>query len=81
MPADGRRGGDGVGELIGGRNGRDTRGVMTVTSTVPVPAGRVAVIEVSSTTTSPVAVVPKSTSVAPVKPAGDAAWLKDRWSG
>ena len=42
---------------------------MTVTSTVPVPAGDVAVMEVALTTVTLVAaVVPKSTAVAPVKP-------------
>ena len=40
-----------------------------MTSTVPVPAGLVAVIEVSLTTVKSVAaVVPKSTTVAPVNP-------------
>ena len=44
-------------------------GVVTVTSTVPVPAGLSAVIEVSLTTVRLVAgAVPKSTAVAPVKP-------------
>ena len=44
-------------------------GSVTVTSTVPVPAGLSAVIVVSLTTvTSVAAVVPKSTAVAPVKP-------------
>ena len=44
-------------------------GVVTVTSTVPVPAGLSAVIVVSLTTVKLVAgVVPKSTAVAPVKP-------------
>ena len=44
-------------------------GVVTVTSTVPVPAGLSAVIVVSLTTVKFVAaVVPKSTAVAPVKP-------------
>ena len=44
-------------------------GVVTVTSTVPVPAGLSAVIEVALTTVKFVAgVVPKSTAVAPVKP-------------
>ncbi len=43
-------------------------GVVTVTSTVPVPAGLSAVIEVSLTTVTFVAaVVPNSTAVAPVK--------------
>ena len=43
-------------------------GVVTVTSTVPVPAGLSAVIVVSLTTVTFVAaVVPKSTAVAPVK--------------
>ena len=43
-------------------------GVVTVTSTVPVPAGLAAVIAVSLTTVKLVAaVVPKSTAVAPVK--------------
>ena len=43
--------------------------VVTVTSTVPVPAGDVAVIEVDETTVKAVAaVVPKFTAVAPVKP-------------
>ena len=48
-------------------------GVVTVTSTTPVPAGLSAVIVVSLTTVTFVAgVVPKSTAVAPVKPrAGD----------
>ena len=44
-------------------------GVVTVTSTVPVPAGLTAVIVVSLTTVRFVAaVVPKSTAVAPVNP-------------
>ena len=44
-------------------------GVTTVTSTVPVPAGLVAVIWVSeSTTTFVAATMPKSTCVAPLKP-------------
>ena len=44
-------------------------GVVTVTSTMPVPAGLSAVILVALTTvTSVAAVVPKSTAVAPVKP-------------
>jgi hypothetical protein len=44
-------------------------GVVTVTFTVPVPAGLLAVISVSLTTTRAVAaVVPKSTAVAPVNP-------------
>ena len=44
-------------------------GVVTVTFTVPVPAGLLAVIVVSLTTVKLVAaVVPKSTAVAPVKP-------------
>ena len=44
-------------------------GVITVTSTVPVPAGLSAVIVVSLTTVKSVAaVVPKSTAVAPVNP-------------
>ncbi len=44
-------------------------GVVTVTSTVPVPAGLSAVIVVPLTTVRFVAgVVPKSTAVAPVKP-------------
>jgi hypothetical protein len=43
-------------------------GVVTVTFTVPVPGGLSTVIEVSLTTVKFVAgVVPKSTSVAPVK--------------
>ena len=43
-------------------------GVVTVTSTVPVPAGEVAVICVELLTTTPVAaLVPKSTAVAPVR--------------
>ena len=43
-------------------------GVVTVTSTVPVPAGDVAVMDVAETTVTLVAaVVPKSTAVAPVK--------------
>ena len=62
-----RRSGD-VRELIGGRGGRRPPGVVTVTSTVPVPAGLSAVIVVSLTTVTFVAaVVPKSTAVAPVK--------------
>ena len=44
-------------------------GVVTVTSTVPVPAGAVAVIEVSEFTVKLVAgVAPKSTAAVPVKP-------------
>ena len=44
-------------------------GVVTVTSTIPVPAGLSAVIVVLLTTvTSVAAVVPKSTVGAPVKP-------------
>ena len=44
-------------------------GVVTVTFTVPVPAGLSAVIVVLLTTVRSVAgVVPKSTTVAPVKP-------------
>ena len=44
-------------------------GLVTVTSTVPLPAGLSAVIDVSLTTLRWVAaVVPKSTTVAPVKP-------------
>ena len=48
-------------------------GVVTVTSTVPVPAGDVAVTEVALLTTTPVAaLVPNLTAVAPVKAgAGD----------
>ena len=43
-------------------------GVVTVTLTVPVPAGEVAMIEVPEWTTTPVAaVVPNLTVVAPVK--------------
>jgi hypothetical protein len=43
--------------------------VVTRTSTVPVPAGAVAVIEVSLVTVKPVAGVgPKFTAVAPVNP-------------
>ena len=42
--------------------------VVTLTSTVPVPAGEVAVIEVAELTVKPVAAVaPKFTAVAPVK--------------
>ena len=44
-------------------------GLVTVTSTMPVPAGLMAVIEVLLTTKKVVAgLVPKSTAVAPVKP-------------
>jgi hypothetical protein len=44
-------------------------GVVTVTSTVPVPAGDTAVIEVDELTTMPVALAkPNLTAVAPVKP-------------
>jgi hypothetical protein len=44
-------------------------GVVTVTSTVPVPAGEVAVMEVALLTTTPVAALaPKWTAVAPVNP-------------
>ena len=43
--------------------------MVTVTSTVPVPAGAVTVSEVALFTVTPVpAVAPKSTAVAPVKP-------------
>ena len=42
--------------------------MVTLTSTVPVPAGDVAVIEVAETTVTPVAgVAPNCTEVAPVK--------------
>ena len=42
--------------------------VVTLTSTVPVPAGEVAVIEVAELTVKPVAgVAPNVTAVAPVK--------------
>ena len=42
--------------------------VVTVTSTVPVPAGEVAVIDVAEFTVKPVALVaPNLTAVAPVK--------------
>ena len=42
--------------------------VVTLTSTVPIPAGDVAVIDVEETTVKPVAAVaPKVTAVAPVK--------------
>ncbi len=59
-----------VDELVGSRGRPMCRpGVVTVTSTTPVPAGLSAVIEVSLTTvTSVAAAVPKSTAVAPVKP-------------
>ena len=44
-------------------------GVVTVTSTVPAPAGEVAVIEVAELTVKLVALVaPNLTAVAPVKP-------------
>lgn len=44
-------------------------GAVTVMSTVPVPAGEVAVMEVGEFTVKPVAaVLPKVTAVAPVKP-------------
>ena len=61
-------------------------GVVTVTSTVPVPAGLSAVIVVPLTTvTSVAAVVPKSTAVAPVKPVPVIVTRcrrrSDRWSG
>ena len=61
-------------------------GVVTVTSTVPVPAGLSAVIVVSLTTVTLVAaVVPKSTAVAPVKPVPVIVTVcrrpSDRWSG
>ena len=43
--------------------------VVTLTSTVPVPAGEVAVIDVAELTVKPVAgVAPNATAVAPVKP-------------
>ena len=43
--------------------------VVTFTSTVPVPAGDVAVIDVAETTVKPVALVaPNVTAVAPVNP-------------
>ena len=61
-------------------------GVVTVTSTMPVPAGLSAVIVVSLTTvTSVAAVVPKSTAVAPVKPVPvivtNVPPASGRWSG
>ena len=44
-------------------------GVATVTSTVPLPAGLVALMELDELTVTPVAAeAPKSTAVAPVKP-------------
>ena len=59
----------GVRELIGGRCCRRAAGLITVTFTMPVPAGLSAVMVVSLTTvTSVAAVVPKSTAVASVKP-------------
>ena len=81
---DRRRGG--VGELIGGRGSRRAAGVVTVTSTVPVPAGLSAVIVGVVTTVKLVAaVVPKSTAVAPVKPVPvivtGCRRPPDRWSG
>ena len=43
--------------------------MVTLTSTVPVPAGAVALIEVAELTVKPVAgVAPKLTAVAPVNP-------------
>ena len=42
-------------------------GVFTVTSTAPVPAGEVAVIDVDDATAKSAAAVPKCTAVAPVK--------------
>ena len=43
-------------------------GVVTVTSTVPVPAGDVALIDVALLTITPVAALaPKSTAVAPLR--------------
>jgi hypothetical protein len=43
-------------------------GLVTVTSTIPAPAGEVAVIEVALLTTTPVAALaPKWTAVAPVR--------------
>jgi hypothetical protein len=46
--------------------------VVTLTSTVPVPAGEVAVIDVPELTVKPVAAVaPKVTAVAPLKPVPD----------
>ncbi len=55
-------------KLSNGFTGLVPAGVVTVTLTVPVPAGDVAVIEVPEWTTTPVAAtVPNLTAVAPVK--------------
>ena len=86
---DRRRGGDGEGEPIFSRDGRSKPArVITVTSTVPVPAGLMTSIVVSSFTKKDVAaVVPKSTSVAPVKPvpvmitSPECRRPRDRWAG
>jgi hypothetical protein len=43
-------------------------GVLTVTSTVPVPGGEVAVMVVELRTVNVAALAPKSTALAPVKP-------------
>ena len=43
-------------------------GTVTVTFTIPVPAGEVAVMELSETTLKLAAVPPKLTVVAPLKP-------------
>ena len=55
-------------KLSNGLAGLVPAGAVTVTLTVPVPAGEVAVIEVAELTTTPVAAaVPNLTAVAPVK--------------
>ena len=53
-----------VGELICRRGRRGSTGVVTVTSTVPVPAGEVAVMEVAESAVIVAALEPKSTAVA-----------------
>ena len=65
----GRRcGGSAIGELVSAEVPEVPSGVVTVTSTVPVPAGDVAVTEVALLTITPVAALdPKWTAVAPVR--------------
>ena len=57
-----------VGELVGGAGRGGAAGVTTVTSTVPLPGGLVAVISVPELPVITALTSPKSTAVASVKP-------------
>ncbi len=58
-------GGGGVGELVGGAGALVPPGPVTVTSTVPDPAGEVAVTDVAELTVTPVAALPPKATVSP----------------